>query len=497
VATSPGAEARFVRGRHLAEVVKRSQWSAYRRDPNIIGAAFGRRIVRGEFTDEPALVIYVARKVPAAFLPPTRLLPRRMYVGGDWIEVDVFETGPIYPQAFTTRDRPAPSGISIGRGAASPVDAGTLGCLVIDNTDGRLCILSNNHVLANENAAPIGDVIVQQGTIDGGTSPADDIATLKRFVMINAAGNTVDGAIAQVTKVGDVVDQMRNNLMPVPTPNHPAVGLLFAGGCNRTIMNPIRDVMAQLNITMPAGPGAITGPDIGMNVEKVGRTTEYTTSTITEIDLTVTLPYDFGSATFDHQIATAWLSEPGDSGSVVCQGGVGGNEDRCGGGCLSIATAQQILGTDLSVDAAVEKEFRERYLSQTRIGRYVIDLFFRNESRLVERARSLSISDSDRAFARYLYDKHIQEGRMALIQPNRTDLRVTEDHLRDAREALGRAKQYMNADEVEASEALFQLAYQAQGKTGQEILAMLNDEGLFEQVRQILSRVSFLEQPNR
>src|ERR1035437_1989008 len=87
---------RFVRGRHLASVAKGNQWGAFRRDPNIIGAAFGRRIVSGAFTDETALVVYVSRKIPGVFLPPSRLLPRRIYIGSDPIEVDVFETGPIY-----------------------------------------------------------------------------------------------------------------------------------------------------------------------------------------------------------------------------------------------------------------------------------------------------------------------------------------------------------------------------------------------------------------
>ncbi len=82
-------------------------------------------------------------------------------------------------------------------------------------------------------------------------------------------------------------------------------------------MNPIDSVLAQLNISFPAGKGSTTTATIGMNVEKVGRTTEYTTSTVKEIDATVVVGYDFGNATFDKQITTAWMSDPGDSGSVV------------------------------------------------------------------------------------------------------------------------------------------------------------------------------------
>ena len=37
--------------------------------------------------------------------------------------------------------------------------------------------------------------------------------------------------------------------------------LLFAGGCNRTFMNPISNVLSQLNCAFPAGSGAITAAD--------------------------------------------------------------------------------------------------------------------------------------------------------------------------------------------------------------------------------------------
>ena len=105
-------------------------------------------------------------------------------------------------------------------------------------------------MLANENLGVAGDPILQPGSIDGGTDPADLVAKLKRFQIINASGNTVDCAIAQVvpSDIPLVVDQMKNNLMQTPNPKQPAVGLLFAGGCNRTFMNPISNVLSALNI---------------------------------------------------------------------------------------------------------------------------------------------------------------------------------------------------------------------------------------------------------
>jgi hypothetical protein len=484
-----GSRERYLKGRFLTSVAKRQLWSGYIADPNVIGAGFGRRAVRDEFTDEPAIVVYVIRKVPEQFIPPSRLLPRRVYVGRDAVEVDVVETGPIYPQSFTARERPAPAGISVGHTA---VTAGTLGAWVIDNTDGTQCILSNNHILANENAASVGDAIVQPGIADGGATPADDIATLKRFVTILLTGSTVDCAIAQVTNAADVLDQVKDNLMPVATREHPPIGLLFAGSCNRTLMNRIDNVVNQLNIAFPSGAAA-AAPDVGVNVEKVGRTTEYTTSTITEIDISVMIPYDFGNVTLDQQFATAWMSEGGDSGSLVCVGGSGGNEDHCA--CATQSAAAALLGMDLSVDAAVESEFRGRYLQQTRVGRWGIDVYFLNEPYLIDRLRKARVREEDRDFARYLYDKHINEARRALLDPRGSDLRLSDEHLRDAREALGRARQYMNQEEADAAEELMRVVYEARGRTAAEILDMLNDEALFRRVQGIVSRVESIRTP--
>jgi hypothetical protein len=483
--SDPLNEERLIKSRVIARAAKRNLLPNLFKDTNMVGAGFGRRTVQDETTDEPALVVYVMRKLQAHFLPLSRRLPRKIYLGGDCIEVDVVETGPIYPLSFTAGERPAPSGISIGHPL---ITAGTLGCLVRDNTDGSLCILSNNHVLANQNAAAIGDAAIQPGTFDGGTSPADTIAALKRFVTINAAGNTVDCAIAQVNNRGDVIDQMKNNLMPIPSSDHPAVGLLFAGSCNRTIMNPIGDVVAQLNIQLTSGPNAIVAAEIGMNVEKVGRTTEYTSSSIKEIDLTVSIPYDFGNATFDNQIATAWMSDGGDSGSIVCRGGDGGNEDHCSG-CGTTAAAEELLGVKLESDAAMAKTVRDKFLRQTRIGKLALDLFHLNEEDLICRYHKTDIQADDKAYVRKLYDKYAVEARKAFVEIETADFMVTDQHLRDAKAALRRAKKYMSKDEGRAADQLFEMAAKAQKTNIRGILAMLNDEKLLKEVQDILDTV--------
>ncbi len=482
---------RFLKARQLVAALKARHMDSMRRDSNIVGAAFGRRVAHKEISDEPAMVIYVVKKVPQRFIPPSRLLPRRMYVGGDCVQVDVVETGPIYPHAFTARERPAPSGISIGPPViAGVISSGTLGCLVTDLTDGSLCILSNNHVLANENLGVAGDAILQPGSFDGGVDPDDRVATLKRFQMINATGNTVDCAIAQVSASDAplVVDQMKNNLMPTPNPNHPAVGLLFAGGCNRTFCNPIGNVLSALNIEFLAGKGSTASVDIGDSVEKVGRTTEYQTSSVMELDASPTITYNFGDATFESQIATMWMSDPGDSGSIVCKGGEGSHTDHCS--CGTTTATSSILGTDVTRERIMAEEVRDKFLRHTKIGRYGMDLFFLNEERLLERFRNTEIKQEDRDLARHLYHKYIEEARAAFVEADRSERTLTEQHFHDARNALRHAQKYMSQEEIAASEELFKVAEErGKGKKPREILAMLNDEKLLEQIKQIAGRV--------
>lgn len=476
------------RSRALVASLKRLHQRQFMSNPNVVGMAYGRRIAHGERTDIPAMVVYVVNKTPRGFIPPSRMLPRKLFLGRESIDVDVVQTGFFYPISFTARERPAPSGISIGH---FNITAGTLGCLVLDNTDGTTCILSNNHILADENAATIGDAILQPGPADGGSQPADTIGALKRFVTINATGNTVDAAIASIGNVADVVDQMKDNLMPVASPTHPAVGLLYAGSCNRTIMNPIDNVLNQLNIAFPAGAGSTVAADVGMNVEKVGRTTEYTTSTITEIDATVTIGYDFGSARFDNQIVTAWMSDGGDSGSLVCQGGDGGDADHCG--CISFSAASEVLKLDLSREEAEAAHVRDRYLRQTTLGSYLISLFDANEERVIARVREVEIRKADRDFARRLVQKYAEEARSAVFDPQ-SKQKLEDRHFADAEKALGRAKKYMERDEVQAAQNLLKLARRARGKNFREALALFNDRKLDEEVRNTLSRVKFLQE---
>jgi hypothetical protein len=166
------------------------------------------------------------------------------------------------------------------------VTAGTVGGFVKSAAEAPM-VLSNNHVLANENSAAAGDPILQPGPYDGGQNPADRIATLTQFVPLNfAATNTVDCAVATLDS-GIAFDS--KNL----------------------------DLLGQLSGVRPSTV------DVGDAVAKIGRTTGITHGKVTAIELdNVTIGYDNGNAVFDGQIeiegtGTLPFSRGGDSGSLI------------------------------------------------------------------------------------------------------------------------------------------------------------------------------------
>jgi len=223
--------------------------------------------------------------------------PRDIPTMLDDVPVQVRVTGML--MAFsdpTTRLRPAPMGYSIGHPA---ITAGTLGARVTDGTN--VFVLSNNHVLANSNAATIGDAEYQPGPYDGGTS-ADQIATLFAFKPIDFSGgsNTFDAAIARTD-----VSSTGNS---TPTDDgYGAPSTQIFGDANNDRVVDDRNAL------------------LGIHVQKYGRTTKLTHGTITGINASVDICYEVliifcvKSAHYVDQliITPGTFSGGGDSGSLI------------------------------------------------------------------------------------------------------------------------------------------------------------------------------------
>lgn len=205
-------------------------------------------------------------------------------------EVDVQFIGRLRKRAtpwYQKKVRPLQIGISCGH---FKITAGTLGCFVKLRSDatGAIHILSNNHVLANENKSKKGDAILQPGHFDGGTDPADMVAALAAQVKLKKTTNLVDAAIAKIAA----------------------------------------EIKCDLKSIKGLGNLAGLGPqflDEGTIVAKLGRTTGLTRGRVTAFELdNVVVSYDLGNLRFDNQIEIEGadddaFSAGGDSGSLIVE----------------------------------------------------------------------------------------------------------------------------------------------------------------------------------
>jgi hypothetical protein len=161
---------------------------------------------------------------------------------------------------------------------------GTLGSLV--SRDGTLCILSNNHILARSGSAATGEDTLQPGLIDSSCSPTGS----------------------------NIVGDFTGNVVPLGSANVD-VGLSTA----RANVDASGSI---LDIGVPCA--GVQAAAIGLPVMKSGRTTGFTTGTITSINTSVTIQYQRGCNTgrrfnisYTNQIVTGAMSAGGDSGSLL------------------------------------------------------------------------------------------------------------------------------------------------------------------------------------
>lgn len=380
--------------------------SLFLKKKGVVGVGTGLKEKGGVKTDQLSLRIYVSRKMKPGTLDPADQIPEFITVDNESVPTDVVEVGHVMPHTYTQEMRPVPNGISIGHYA---VTAGTKGALAIDNTNGKVVILSNNHVLANSNAGKAGDPILQPAVYDGGSLERDKVATLTRFQVIDFENpaNTVDGAIATPIDQAVVDDAF---MSPEIGASDPVVGLLFAGSPTHSIINPIGEVLKALNISLKR---SVCPAELNMNVHKCGRTTEYSSATVSDIDATIQVTYEGGVATFIHQIITGPMSKGGDSGALVLKGGPGGSTTSSGVDFFALVQCCTLdpggpgcpagsgFGSDTATQTVDEMQaFRDNTVLNTTEGKRLLDLFGEVEHEL------LSIINSQDLEVQAVMDKH-------------------------------------------------------------------------------------------
>lgn len=256
---------------------------------NVVGVALGDRRVRGRSTGELAIKVYVRMKFPRMLVPDSELVPR------EWagVRIDVEQCGIIRTHTTEVADlipnpmEPSGSiqpGSSIGSCACENSSTGTLGA-ILKNSAGRLYGLSCYHVLV-KSCKHTNDPIVHPSLLD---APY-------RVIPIGLLSNGVNPEPDSMNSIDAGVVLLENVSV---TPQ-----MMYIGG--------------------PSGTGEAS---VGMTVQKFGRTTTYSSGTVTtsEGDFKVWSERFQAYLTFSDQIAiqsrdTNPFSAAGDSGALVLDG---------------------------------------------------------------------------------------------------------------------------------------------------------------------------------
>lgn len=239
---------------------------------NVVGIGFGYKTKNGILTSQKTIIVLVKRKYPIQYLNSKDIIPRK-YNG---ISTDVIESGIITSSSLKKRIRPVIGGYSIGSATGS--GNGTMGCLVKSNNVKFL--LSNNHVLANENREPLGNNIVQPAVKEGGQQPRDVIGYLSKYILINFINpvNFVDCALGSLTNESIAISSIA--------------------------------YIGKLKGTRPI--------NMSDEVLKVGSATERTYGNVLVVNATLTVGFLSGSeAVFKKQIITTKMTDKGDSGALL------------------------------------------------------------------------------------------------------------------------------------------------------------------------------------
>jgi hypothetical protein len=272
---------------------------------NVVGVGISEKIVEGVPSGILCVKIYVRTKYPSGQLLRKERLPKTTY----GLPVDVVEVGTLRSLATATRAlrprltraaalaptnltmpnprerfRPARPGCSIGfePPVTVPPSSGTFGALVQDANG--FYILSNNHVLANENILPPGSNILQPSSLDDPNVAGNRIGTLTRFVpLVSGTPNKVDCAIAKVSG-----NQASNAILHIGAP------------------------LSKGNASMEK------------QVHKFGLSTSYRVGRVIDIEADVTINFANGAFKFDNQIMILGVdgkafAQRGDSGALVLE----------------------------------------------------------------------------------------------------------------------------------------------------------------------------------
>ncbi|MEU0511634.1 hypothetical protein [Amycolatopsis sp. NPDC006125] len=517
--------------REKLKLGKKQILTDYGDDPNVTGAGVSLRRRNNQWTDEPVVVVLVQKKRVENLVSRRRLLPKSLNIEGETWGVDVVQAGPFRnstlrdnaPDYAKTPVTTAATGdpaitefmrpVRQGAGISNLRDGravGTMGCYVRDNTDETICILSNNHVIARLNQGVPGDPVLQPGGYDGGTA-ADQVATLKRFVPLTER-STVDAAIAQLNNQSASTELVARDLMQQITRNHPVVGMAVSGDAmGNCFLTRMDATIAALNVrplvSRPVGPGGgavagVVAPDLFINIEKVGRTTGYTSASIVGVDMDIFVDTEgpLGIVQYEDCFWTLFFHWAGDSGSVACLGGNGNLPlfiFLYFLPCMMLASLESYYDIPVTQDEALSDKLRDDFLAQTLVGRLMISTTYVNTEVVQNRLASREGQDhsGEQAYAQSYYAQYHDFVATLLNDPNSAEV-VTHEQLEDVANiiwGLYSTGTFTYEEYACAQNLLAYVLVPTEGMNRSQIIDYLNQTDTYQTVYDLISQVPTIE----
>jgi hypothetical protein len=410
-------------------------------DDNVTGVAVGHRRRGGKVTDEPVVTVMVRKKRRPGLVSRRRMIPASIDVDGTLCPTDVVQAQAVlmnadgWPGWYTEKVRGLKWGCGVSNFSDAEPDAGTLGAIVRDNTDETIGILSANHVIADNNSAPIEDPIYQPGALDRReeqTPEETQIGRLKRWVRIAGGATAVDAAIAEVeagVRVNGSYNGVERRAAGVREEEYeeirPAIGMVVAGdGFGNVWLTSMATTLRELDVTLlPEGSNVeASAPAAGSAIEKVGRTTGFSASRVhaTGQSVTVNVP-GVGNILYTGLIKTQWFAWQGDSGAMALR--LGGSEiaeepmvaesqarierliREVFDTCEILPAIQFAFNVPITEDEALSDEVRDEFMSQSETGRFLITLCYLNTA-LVNSRLERRQSPEMQAYYQGLYEHY-------------------------------------------------------------------------------------------
>jgi len=172
-----------------------------------------------------------------------------------------------------------------------------------------MAALTNNHVGANSNDADIFDPWLQPGPHDGGAGD-DILCELADFMPIVFSGGNCPIAGFVVSSLNWLAARLgrktRLALQQATNTVDCAIGYPLDEA----------DIDFEIPVIGRLIPEVVEAA-IGMQLQKFGRTTRYTTDKVIALGASLSVNYGVGVAMFERQIVAGPMSAGGDSGSLV------------------------------------------------------------------------------------------------------------------------------------------------------------------------------------